>query len=219
MFTGLVQDIGVVEQVLPSEGMTDLWIRTQLGAADFAHGESVAVDGACLTVVDTRGTLFLVQASMETLRCTTLTQVRAGSRVNLERALTLGARMGGHLVQGHVDQVSRLLERKEEGGALLLAFSLSRELAPYFIGKGSVTVDGVSLTVNVLEADRFWVALIPETQSATTLAQKTVGSSVNVEADMIGKYVARLFSLRQESPAAVPGLTEAVLRSAGFSRT
>jgi riboflavin synthase len=212
MFTGLVQDVGVIDRVVPG-GMTDLWIRTALGAGSFALGESISVDGACLTVVERGGEIFKVQAAPETLRRTTMGELRPGSRVNLERALALGDRLGGHLVAGHVDAVSEVLETRPEGGSWVMAFRLPPELAPYFIGKGSVAVDGISLTVNEVLADRFTVQLIPETQARTTLRGKGVGSRVNLEADMIGKYVARLFSLRQ-GPGS--GLTEEALRAAGF---
>lgn len=212
MFTGLIQDVGVIERVVPG-GMTDLWIRTALGAASFALGESITVDGACLTVVERGGEIFKVQAAPETLRRTTMGELRPGSRVNLERALALGDRLGGHLVAGHVDAVSEVLETRPEGGSWVMTFRLPPELAPYFIGKGSVAVDGISLTVNEVLPDRFSVQLIPETQARTTLRSKGVGSRVNLEADMIGKYVARLFSLRQGSGS---GLTEEALRAAGF---
>ncbi|MBN1204628.1 MAG: riboflavin synthase [Myxococcaceae bacterium] len=212
MFTGLIQDMGAVERVVPG-GMTDLWIRTALGVGSFALGESIAVDGACLTVVERGGDTFKVQAAPETLRRTTLGELRPGSRVNLERALALGERLGGHLVTGHVDAVSEVLETRTEGGSWVMAFRLPPELAPCFIEKGSVAVDGISLTVNAVLADRFTVQLIPETQARTTLRAKGVGSRVNLEGDMIGKYVARLFSLRQ-GPSS--GLTEEALRAAGF---
>jgi riboflavin synthase len=212
MFTGLIQDVGVVERVIPG-GMTDLWIRTTLGARDFALGESIAVDGACLTVVECAGDSFRVQAAPETLRRTTLGARTPGSRVNLERALALGDRLGGHLVSGHVDAVSEVLEARPEGGSWVMHFRLSADIAPFFIEKGSVAIDGVSLTVNSVGTDRFGVQLIPETQSRTTLHSRAVGERVNLEADMIGKYVARLVSLRQ-GPSG--GLSEAVLKAAGF---
>jgi riboflavin synthase len=212
MFTGLVQDMGEVERVI-SGGMTDVWIRTALGAQGFALGESIAVDGACLTVVERGGESFRVQAAPETLRRTTLGAVHPGSRVNLERALALGDRLGGHLVSGHVDAVSEVLETRPEGGSWVMSFRLPPELAPFFIEKGSVCIDGISLTVNTVGTDRFSVQLIPETQERTTLQSKGVGARVNLEADMIGKYVARLVSLRQ-GPGG--GLTEAVLKAAGF---
>ncbi|NPC83684.1 riboflavin synthase, partial [Pyxidicoccus fallax] len=196
MFTGLIQDLGRVERVIPG-GMTDLWIRTSLGAEKFDLGESIAVDGACLTVVERSGDTFKVQAAPETLRRTTLGAVRPGDRVNLERALALGDRLGGHLVSGHVDAVSEVLETYPEGGSWVMVFRLPEELAPYFIEKGSVAIDGISLTVNTVEADRFRVQLIPETQERTTLRGKPVGARVNLEADQIGKYVARLFALQR----------------------
>jgi riboflavin synthase len=212
MFTGLIQDVGVVERVIPG-GMTDLWIHTALGARDFALGESIAVDGACLTVVERAGDTFRVQAAPETLRRTTLGSRQPGSRVNLERALALGDRLGGHLVSGHVDAVSEVLETRPEGGSWVMVFRLPAEMAPFFIEKGSVTIDGISLTVNSVGPDRFSVQLIPETQERTTLRSRSVGERVNLEGDMIGKYVARLMSLRQ-GPAG--GLSEAVLKAAGF---
>jgi riboflavin synthase len=212
MFTGLIQDIGVVERVIPG-GMTDLWIRTSLGARDFTLGESIAVDGACLTVVERAGDSFRVQAAPETLRRTTLGARVPGSRVNLERALALGDRLGGHMVSGHVDAVSEVLETRTEGGSWVMHFRLTPDIAPFFIEKGSVAIDGISLTVNAVGVDRFGVQLIPETQERTTLRSRAVGERVNLEADMIGKYVARLISLRQ-GPGA--GLTEAALKAAGF---
>lgn len=215
MFTGLIQDIGQIERLSPG-GMTDVWIRTALGAHAFTLGESIAVEGACLTVVERAGDVFRVQAAPETLRRTTLGGLRPGSRVNLERALALGDRLGGHLVSGHVDAVSEVLETRTEGGSWVVAFRLPPELAPFFIEKGSVAVDGISLTVNEVLADRFRVQLIPETQARTTLKDKGVGARVNLEADMIGKYVARLFALRQV-PGSSSGLTEAAVHAAGFS--
>lgn len=217
MFTGLIQDIGGVERVIPG-GMTDLWIRTSLGAQAFALGESIAVDGACLTVVERTGETFRVQAAPETLRRTTLDAVRPGDRVNLERALALGDRLGGHLVSGHVDGVSTVLETYPEGGSWVMVFGLPEALAPYFIEKGSVAIDGISLTVNTVGVDRFSVQLIPETQERTTLRAKKVGARVNLEADPIGKYVARLYLL-QRGQAGAPGpggVSEAALRAAGF---
>ena len=212
MFTGLIQDIGVVER-LQTGAMTDVWIRSALGQAEpYLNGESISVDGACLTVVESKGPSFRVQAAPETLRRTTLGDWAAGSRVNLERAMKLGDRLGGHLVSGHIDAVARVLEARAEGGSLVMAFELLPALAAFFIEKGSVAVDGISLTVNAVGPVRFEVQLIPETQARTTLAGKKVGSSVNVEADMIGKYVARIFGLRGTTGA----LSEASLRAAGF---
>lgn len=206
-----------MERVIPG-GMTDLWIHTALGAAAFELGESIAVNGACLTVVERTGDTFRVQAAPETLRRTTLGSVKPGDRVNLERALALGDRLGGHLVSGHVDAVSEVVETYPEGGSWVMGFRLPEELAPYFIEKGSVAIDGISLTVNTLEADRFRVQLIPETQERTTLKARGVGAKVNLEADQIGKYVARLFALQrgQGAPGGGGGLTAAAIAAAGF---
>lgn len=207
MFTGLIQDVGAVERVTPGP-MTEVWIASHF-PADLQLGESIACDGCCLTVVEQRGSAFRVQASPETLRHTTLGSWRAGTAVNLERALKVGDRMGGHWVQGHVDAVGEILESRPEGGSWLMAVSLTPKLAPVFIDKGSVALDGISLTVNRVEADRFWVALIPETFTRTSLKAKGVGGRVNLEGDLFGKYVARLHGLRS-------GLTEEQLRAAGF---
>jgi riboflavin synthase len=210
MFTGLIQDVGTVERVLPG-GTTDIWVRTALGAGDFALGESIAIDGACLTVVERTPDSFRVQAGPETLRRTTLGALRPGARVHLERALRLSDRLGGHLVLGHVDAVCSVNAVSRDAAAVVLDVSLPEALAPFFIEKGSVAVDGVSLTVNRLSAQDFSVALIPETQARTTLGQKSPGTQVNVEADVIGKYVARLQHLGTGG-----GLTLDVLRAAGF---
>lgn len=209
MFTGLIEDVGTVERVHQG-AMTDLWIHTALPAGEFALGESIAVDGACLTVVEREGSHFRVQAAPETLRRTTMEALGPGSRVNLERALRLSDRLGGHLVAGHVDAVSPILEKRTEGGSLVVRFGLPAALAPFFIEKGSVAVDGVSLTVNGLDEASFWVQLIPETQGRTTLAGKPVGGRVNVEADQIGKYVARLFGARADA-----GLSAETIAAAG----
>lgn len=211
MFTGLVQDIGQIERIVPG-GMTELWIRTGLVGENLSPGESIAVDGVCLTIAERSGPSFRAQASPETLRRSTLGGLRPGDAVNLERAMRVGDRLGGHLVTGHVDAVVEVLDRRDEGGSWLMRFSLPRSLAPFFIEKGSAAVDGISLTVNEVRGDDFSVAIIPETQQRTALGRKGIGARVNLEADLIGKYVARLYSLRQP-PAKV---TEESLRAAGF---
>jgi riboflavin synthase len=211
MFTGLIEDVGTVERI-SFGGMAEVSIRAFAGE-NLQLGESVAIDGACLTVVELKPGAFRVEASPETLRRTTLGSLERGSRVNLERALTLGDRLGGHLVLGHVDAVSQLLSIRDEGVSRVIEFSLPSSLAPLFIEKGSVAVDGISLTVNQLGADRFSVAIIPETQKRTTLAAKRVGARVNLEADLIGKYIARLYSLQRGGGV---GLSEESLRAAGF---
>lgn len=208
MFTGLIADVGTVSRVTAG-AVTDVWIDSHF-PADFAHGESIACDGVCLTVVESKGQSFRVQAAPETLRRSTLGRWVMGTRVNLERALRMGDRLGGHWVQGHVDGVAEVLDTHPEGGSLVLTFSLPDALAPFFVEKGSVCIDGVSLTVTTVEAKRFSVMLIPETQTATTLGSKRPGDRVNLEADVIGKYVARMMGPRG-------GLTEEQLKAAGFT--
>ena len=207
MFTGLIQEVGTVGRLTPGP-MTEVWVGSHL-PADLKLGESIACDGCCLTVVEARGSSFRVQASPETLRHTTLGAWKPGTLVNLERALKVGDRLGGHWVQGHVDAVGEILESRPEGGSWLMAVSLPPSLAPVFVDKGSVAMDGISLTVNKVERDRFWVALIPETVARTSLKGKGVGGKVNLEGDLVGKYVARLHGLRS-------GLTEEQLKAAGF---
>lgn len=208
MFTGLVTDLGTIERVTHGS-VTDLWIGSSY-PGDFELGESIACDGVCLTVVEFEGKRFKVQAAPETLRRTTLGSWAPGTRVNLERALRMGDRLGGHWVQGHVDGVGTVLEARPEGGSWWMSFSLPAELAAFFVEKGSVCIDGVSLTLTAVGADRFSVMLIPETQQRTSLGRKQVGHKVNLEADIIGKYVARMMGGRG-------GLTLEQLKAAGLA--
>lgn len=208
MFTGLVTDLGTVSRITPGP-VTDLWIESSY-PGDFVHGESIACDGVCLTVTEFKGSSFKVQAAPETLRRSTLGAWSVGTRINLERALRMGDRLGGHWVQGHVDGVANLLELRPEGGSTVMSFSLPPELSPFFVEKGSVCIDGVSLTVTGVDAERFSVMLIPETQQRTSLGKKQPGSKVNLEADIIGKYVARMMGGRG-------GLTIEQLRAAGLA--
>ncbi len=208
MFTGLVTDLGTVER-LTAGPVTDLWIASSY-PGDFQLGESIACDGVCLTVVEFRGQSFKVQAAPETLRRTTLGEWSPGTRVNLERALRMGDRLGGHWVQGHVDGVGTVLETRPEGGSWVMRFSLPAELSPFFVEKGSVCIDGISLTLTTVTTDSFGVMLIPETQQRTSLGKKQPGQRVNLEADIIGKYVARMMGGRG-------GLTIEQLKAAGLA--
>ncbi|WP_242355649.1 MULTISPECIES: riboflavin synthase [Anaeromyxobacter] len=202
MFTGLVADLGVVEAVLPRQGGARLTVRPRtLPVDELVLGESVACSGACLTVVERGGGRVSFDAVPETLSRTTLGGWRPGTTLNLERALAVGERLGGHLVQGHVDAVGEILQRRPEGQGARLTISLPAAIAPLVAEKGSIAVDGVSLTVAAVTRDRFEVALIPETLARTTLGEAGPGTKVNLEADVIARHVARLRELEGPSAA------------------
>ncbi|HEX3298995.1 MAG TPA: riboflavin synthase [Actinomycetota bacterium] len=189
MFTGIVEELGAVRAVDGGR----LVVGCPLVATDSPIGASVAVNGTCLTVVERTDETLAFDLSGETLDRTTLGAVHAGSSVNLERPVTLAARLGGHLVQGHVDGVGRIaaIDRHPDGGATI-AVRIPDELEPLVVQKGSVALDGVSLTVAALDGPEIQIALIPHTLAATTLGAASVGDPVNIEVDMIGRYVARL---------------------------
>jgi riboflavin synthase len=193
MFTGLVADLGVVERVTPRQGGVRLTLRPRTLPVDaLVLGESIACSGACLTVVERGGGLVSFDAVPETVSRTTVGAWRPGAKVNLERALAVGDRLGGHLVQGHVDAVGEILARRPEGQGARLTISLPAAIAPLVAEKGSIAVDGISLTVASAGRDRFDVALIPETLARTTLGEAGPGTKVNLEADVLARHVARL---------------------------
>ncbi len=211
MFTGLVADLGTVERVEPRSGGARLVIRpATLPVDELVPGESVACSGACLTVVERGSGRVAFDAVPETLSRTTLGTWRTGTRVNLERALRLSDRLGGHLVAGHVDAVGEVLSRVKEGQGARLTLSLPAAIAPLVAEKGSVAVDGVSLTVASAGRDRFEVALIPETLERTTLGAAAPGTRVNLEADVVARHVARLREFEKG------GLSPGTLQSWGY---
>ena len=195
MFTGLIEDLGTVAAVERVPKGVRLSVRTRLDG--LGQGASIAVDGVCLTAVELKGDRFTADVSAETLDRTTLGERKAGDRVNLERPLALGDRLGGHLVLGHVDGVAELIRRTGEGEGVRIELRLPQGLAPLVVSKGSIALDGTSLTVNeVLDPDRVVLFLIPETLRSTTWGIKPAGANVNVEADILGKHVARLMQFR-----------------------
>jgi riboflavin synthase len=191
MFTGIISDLGEVRRLVRGD-MLDLTIATHYDTSTIAIGASIACCGACLTVVAVEAHAFTVQASRETLARTTLGGWREGTLVNLERAARLGDELGGHLVQGHVDGVAQIIEWREEAGSVRFLFELPEALAPYVAEKGSVALDGVSLTVNEVEGRRFGVNIIPHTLAVTNFGRAEAGQRMNFEADLIARYVARL---------------------------
>jgi riboflavin synthase len=194
MFSGIVESIGTLAEVKPVAEGVRVRIETPL-ATELTLGESLAVNGVCLTVILADAGEVHADIGPETARITTLGGLQRGQRVNLERAVPLGGRVGGHLVQGHVDGVATLEQIRPEAGSHWLTFGLPEELARYVIRKGSIAVDGVSLTVAGLGATRFDVQIVPFTWQATTLADRRIGDKVNLECDMIGKYVVRTLEL------------------------
>lgn len=192
MFTGIVEEVGEVVDLVHNEDVVVLTVRGAV-AVDVGHGDSVAVNGCCLTAVRPRGSGELrVELVPETLKRTSLGALRPGSRVNLERALPAGGRLDGHIVQGHVDGIGTLVGRTPGERSDEVRFSLPSELSRYVVEKGSIAVDGVSLTVAAVHPDRFGVALIPTTLADTNLGALQPGDPVNLEVDVIAKYVERL---------------------------
>ncbi len=211
MFTGIVEEMGTVAAIERGDGHARLWIDCQTVVTDAALGDSIAVNGCCLTVddlvTDSDGAgRWAADLMAETMRATALGDLAAGTPVNLERAMGSGSRFGGHLVQGHVDAVGTVVDRDEQPGTVVLTFEAPAEVARYLVPKGSVTVDGCSLTVvDVADADgtaRFRVGLIPHTLDVTVLGDRRPGDRVNLEADVIAKYVERLLAGGASSPYA-----------------
>jgi|SRR5688572_21366478 len=197
MFTGLIETVGRVSEVAPVPSGFRVQIRTAL-APDLTLGESVAVNGVCLTVIGVEGDVFHADIGPETARVTTLGALRATHVVNLERSMRADDRFGGHFVQGHVDATGTIDDIRQDGDAYWLTVSFPIGLAPLLIPKGSVSVDGVSLTVATLRERQFDVMIIPFTWSHTNLSSRRVGDRVNLECDMIGKYVARAAELLEK---------------------
>ena len=206
MFTGIVEELGRVVSVEPQGDSARLRIAGPLVTSDADHGASIAVNGVCLTVIEegteaaARGE-FTADVMAETLQRSSLGELKPGDPVNLERPMQLNARLGGHLVQGHVDGVGVVLERVPGEHWEVVRVSLPAELARYVVDKGSITVDGISLTVVEARADDFTVSLIPTTLDLTTLGSKQPGASVNLEVDVIAKYTERLLGLNQGAAA------------------
>lgn len=217
MFTGIIEAIGSISSLNRQDEEWRLTVAAPtLDLTELSLGDSIAVNGCCLTAVAFDANSFAADVSQETLRCTTLGKLQAGSRVNLELAMRASARLGGHIVSGHVDGVGKLLASSSEGGSTRLEFEVPGELARYIAAKGSICIDGTSLTVNAVAGSRFVVNVIPHTQSATIMGGYQVGQAVNLEVDVVARYLERLLSHKQEQDTGV-GLTETLLREQGFT--
>src|SRR5271166_3147631 len=203
MFTGIITDLGRVRRLHRAD-LLDLTIATSFDTSTIPLGASIACSGACLTVVAIEPGAFTVQSSAETMACTTLAEWQEGTPVNLEKSLRLGDEVGGHLVLGHVDGLARIAERRSEAESVRFAFEAPEELAPFIASKGSVALDGVSLTVNEVSGNRFGVNIIPHTLSCTNFGRALVGQQMNLEIDLIARYVARLLRTQAEPPPLTP---------------
>ncbi|MDT7593721.1 MAG: riboflavin synthase [Pseudonocardiales bacterium] len=219
MFTGIVDEVGEVREVREQDDVVRLVISGPVVASDTRHGDSIAVNGVCLTAVEVDGADFSVELVPETLRRSSLAGVATGARVNLERAMSNGQRFGGHIMQGHVDGTATVMSHTPGERTAEIRFRLGDGLARYVVEKGSIAVDGVSLTVASVDRDSFSVALIPTTLADTTLGVRQSGDQVNIEVDVLAKYVERLVSgylpgpVGQAPPEAVEPVEEGGARS------
>jgi riboflavin synthase len=192
MFTGIIEELGEVTAWQPTADAARITVRAPLAVSDARHGDSISVSGVCLTVVEQGPDWFTADVMAESIAMSTLKDSSAGRRVNIERAAEVGDRLGGHIVQGHVDGTAALLSIEQGSAWRVLRFSLAPDVAPLVARKGSIAVDGVSLTVSEVGRDWFEVSLIPETLSATTLGALDIGDAVNIETDILARHVARL---------------------------
>ena len=195
MFTGIIEDIGVIANMNKMAGRWEISLKTALPPATIKEGDSISVDGVCLTVAKFIRGAFVADVSDETMARTTLGGVHQGTKVNLERALRLSDRLGGHLVTGHIDGVGRVLLRHPAGNSVIYQFQVPRELLDFVVQKGSIAIDGISLTVAQIRGDSIAAAVVPHTEEVTTLRDKPIGSPVNVEADMMAKYVKKFVDI------------------------
>jgi len=192
MFTGIVEGLGKVKRLVMKGADAVLEIEAGIDLAEVSLGDSIAVSGACLTVTSLQQNLFQADVSAETLSRTTLKYLQAGHTVNLEKSLRVGGFVGGHFVLGHVDATGRILSQARQSGSLILAVEMKENISRYLVEKGSVAIDGISLTVNKLEKSRFYVNIIPHTAANTTLVTRKEADLVNIETDILGKYVEKL---------------------------
>jgi riboflavin synthase len=219
MFTGIIQAIGTIANIESRGGDVRLSVRTGgLDLADVALGDSIATNGVCLTAVELPGDGFKADVSRETLDLTTLHRLQPDSPVNLEKALTLNTRLGGHLVSGHVDGVGRVVDRREDARSIRFVIEAPAQLAKYIAHKGSICVDGASLTVNGVEGSRLHLNIVPHTLQETIMAEYAPGREVNLEVDLIARYLERLMLGDRAAEPTAAGVTESLLRERGFIR-
>jgi riboflavin synthase len=216
MFTGIVEEAGEVVAIRVTGGAARLEVAARVVAEGSRVGDSIAVNGVCLTVTAREGGRLAFDAVPETLRRSTLGALRPGDTVNLERALAVGARLGGHIMQGHVDAMGRITALRPEGDAILVTVAAPPDVMRYVVEKGSIAVDGISLTVAACTESDFTLSIIPHTWQVTSLRHRRVGDGVNLEVDILAKYVERLLAPRLGGEASRGGVSEAFLREHGF---
>lgn len=214
MFTGIIEEIGIISNIDKSATSCKLTISAKKIMGDCKDGDSISVNGTCLTVTRRLAGGFVADVMAETMRRTNLDNLKTGDKVNLERSLRLSDRLGGHIVAGHVDEVGTVIELAQEGIATLMRINVSSELMRYVAVKGSVCIDGVSLTVTDVTDDSFQVSLIPYTKEITTLGLKQLGDKVNIEADMLARYLERLMLIPQNEQKSA--INEEFLTKHGF---
>jgi riboflavin synthase len=217
MFSGIVEEMGAVQAIEKGLAGAKFSILASAILDDLHVGDSVSVSGACLTATKIEDQSFFVDVSTETMNCTNLGTIAVGTPLNLERAMKLNARMGGHLVTGHIDGIGTLRAREQDGNAIYLTVEASEDIMRYCVPKGSITIDGISLTINSVTAHSFSVAIIPHTAKVTTIGLKQVGDAVNLESDLIGKYVERLLQTNGTlPPSSVPVIDKDYLQKRGL---
>jgi len=220
MFTGIIEAIGKVQSMQDKGGDMRLGLNTgKLDMSDVALGDSIAVNGVCLTVIEMTSNSFAADVSGETLRLTSLGKLKQGSPVNLEKALTLQTRLGGHMVSGHVDALGTVLQRKDDARSVWFKIQAPEKLAKYIVHKGSITIDGTSLTVNAVDGNEFELNIVPHTLQETIMNNYQPGTDINLEVDIIGRYLERLLLGDKASEKGVEGqgVSMEMLRKAGFA--
>ncbi|MEK1942669.1 MAG: riboflavin synthase [Pseudomonas sp.] len=217
MFTGIIEALGTIRALSPKGGDVRVYVETgKLDLADVKLGDSIAVNGVCLTAVELPGDGFWADVSRETLACSAFIDLKAGSKVNLEKALTPSSRLGGHLVSGHVDGVGEVIAREDNARAVQFRIRAPRELAKYIALKGSITVDGTSLTVNGVNGAEFELTIVPHTLGETIMADYRPGRQVNLEVDLLARYLERLLLGDKAAEPKASGLTESFLAEHGY---
>ncbi|TBU98091.1 riboflavin synthase [Stutzerimonas kirkiae] len=217
MFTGIIEAVGTIAALVPRGGDVRVHVETgKLDLGDVKLGDSIAVNGVCLTAVELPGNGFWADVSRETLARSAFVDLRSGSRVNLEKALTPTTRLGGHLVSGHVDGVGEVVSREDNARAVQFVIRAPRELARYIALKGSITVDGTSLTVNAVDGAEFSLTIVPHTLAETVMAEYRPGRRVNLEVDLLARYIERLLLGDKAAESGTQGISEAFLAEHGY---